>query len=104
LRISRAEIQAYAARHQLVWVEDSSNQKLIYRRNRLRGQLIPEIEAYYNPRFKEALVRLSELAAEQREFMEGLAEEQLPVVLVAENHRIGLKLESFLKIHSYLQY
>lgn len=104
LRISRAEIQDYATKHQLVWVEDSSNQKLIYQRNRLRRQLIPEIETHYNPKFKEALARLSELAAEQREFMEGLAEQQLPVILVTEKHRIGLKLEPFLKIHSYLQY
>jgi tRNA(Ile)-lysidine synthase len=104
LLISRAEIQAYAALHQLLWVEDSSNHKLIYRRNRLRNQLIPEIEAHFNPRFREALVRLSELAAEQRDFMEALAGEQLPGVLVTEPHRIGLKLRPFLKFHPYLQY
>lgn len=104
LQISRAEIQAYAAQHRLRWVEDSSNQKLIYRRNRLRNQLIPEIENYFNPRFKEAMARLAELAAEQRDFMEALAEEQLPVLLVTESQRIGLKLSPFLNFHSYLQY
>ena len=104
LKVSRAEIQAYAIRHQLVWVEDSSNQKLIYQRNRLRHQLIPEIETHFNPQFKEALVRLSELAAEQREFMEALAGEQLPEVLVTEPRRAGLKLQPFLKKHNYLQY
>jgi tRNA(Ile)-lysidine synthase len=104
LQISRAEIQAYAALHQLIWVEDSSNRKLIYRRNRLRNQLIPEIETHFNPRFKEALARLSELAAEQRDFMDVLAQEQLPGVLVTEPQRIGLKLRPFLKFHSYMQH
>lgn len=104
LQISRAEIKAYMAMHQLAWVEDSSNHKLIYWRNRLRNQLIPEIETHFNPRFKEALARLSVLAAEQRDFMEVLAEEQLPVVLVTEPNRIGLKLKPFLQFHSYLQY
>jgi tRNA(Ile)-lysidine synthase len=104
LQVSRAEIYAYAAEHQLVWVEDSSNQKVIYQRNRLRKQLIPEIETHFNPKFKDALVRLSELAAWQHDFMDFLAEEHLPGILVRESHRLGIKIAPFLRIHSYLQY
>jgi len=104
LYTTRAEIKTYVTEQQLTWVEDSSNQKLIYRRNRLRRQLIPEIEKDFNPRFKAALERLAALAAEQRDFMENLAQEQLQVLLVIEPVRAGLRLKQFLELHSYLQY
>jgi tRNA(Ile)-lysidine synthase len=104
LYISRAEILAYATEQGLSWIEDSSNQKLIYQRNRIRRQLIPEIEQNYNPRFKEALLRLAELAAEQRNFMEMLVEEKARALIVTEPGRVGFQLEPFLRLHPYLQY
>ncbi len=104
LAVSRDEIIAYAAEHGLSWIEDSSNQKLIYRRNRIRRQLIPEIEQNYNPKFKDALLRLSELAAEQRNFMEMLVEEKARLIMVKEPERTGFQLEPFLHFHPYFQY
>ncbi|SBS24580.1 tRNA(Ile)-lysidine synthase [Marinomonas aquimarina] len=40
LKTSRAEIEAYAQRHQLNWLEDESNQDVHFRRNFLRHQVI----------------------------------------------------------------
>lgn len=44
LTVSRAEILAYARQHQLNWVEDASNRDLSFLRNRIRHQLIPQLE------------------------------------------------------------
>lgn len=105
LEVSRTEILEYVQKHNLVWVEDSSNQKLIYRRNQIRHQLIPEIELSFNKQFKEALLRLAKLAGEQRSLMEELVALRLHEIFIpAGNGKIGFGLQPFLEAHSYLQY
>jgi tRNA(Ile)-lysidine synthase len=104
LEVSRQEIREYAERHRLNWAEDSSNQKLIYRRNQIRHQLIPAIEKNYNPHFQDALLRLGKLAGEQRDFMETLVAGSMREWLVPEAGRVGLRIRPFLEIHPYLQY
>ncbi|HEX3046686.1 MAG TPA: tRNA lysidine(34) synthetase TilS [Bacillota bacterium] len=105
LEVSRAEIKEYAQKHNLIWVEDSSNQKLIYRRNQIRHQLIPDIESSFNRQFKESLLRLSKLAGEQRSLMEELVVLRLPdLIIPAETGKVGFKLRPFLEAHPYLQY
>ena len=104
LEISRAEILDYARQHQLRWAEDSSNQKPLYLRNKLRLQLLPLIEANYNPRFKEALLRLARMAGAQRDFMAGLVVKSTPQLLASEGGRSGIQLQEFLDADPYLQY
>jgi tRNA(Ile)-lysidine synthase len=104
LAVTRSEILQYAAEHQLSWVEDSSNQQLIYTRNKIRHQLLPEIEATYNPRFKNGLLRLAGLAREQHEFMESIVEERSREIICADSVRVGVRLAPFLQLHPFLQY
>jgi tRNA(Ile)-lysidine synthase len=104
LEVTRKEIIEYATLHNLTWLEDSSNHKLIYQRNKIRLQLLPLLEEEYNPRVKDGLVRLAKLAREQRDFMGDLVAERLPELLVIEQDRTGLKLSGFLKQPPYLQY
>jgi tRNA(Ile)-lysidine synthase len=104
LAVTRREILQYATEHQLTWVEDSSNRQLIYTRNKIRHQLLPEIEATYNPRIKKGLVRLSELAREQHEFMEDIAEERSRAIIWTDSGRVGVRLAPFLALHPFLQY
>jgi tRNA(Ile)-lysidine synthase len=104
LAVTRSEILQYATERQLSWVEDSSNHKLLYARNRIRHQLLPEIESTYNPRFKNSLIRLAELAREQHEFMESITEELSREVIYAAPDRMGLRLAPFLQQHPFLQY
>jgi tRNA(Ile)-lysidine synthase len=104
LEVSRAEILEYAAANRLEWVEDSSNAKPVYWRNRIRRQLLPEIEAAFNPQVKNALIRLAGLAREQHGFMEELVGERCREMIVERGRRVGLKLDSWLGLHSYLQF
>jgi tRNA(Ile)-lysidine synthase len=104
LAVTRKEILQYAQRHQLTWVEDSSNQKVIYTRNRIRHQLIPEIEAGYNPRFKDGLLRLAGLAREQHEYMASNLERLSRELICTTLDRVGLRLTPFLEQHPFIQY
>ncbi|HIE25551.1 MAG TPA: tRNA lysidine(34) synthetase TilS [Anaerolineales bacterium] len=58
LRLWRAETVAYCEAHKLDYHEDPSNASDDFFRNRLRHNLIPELEKY-NPRFREVLQRTS---------------------------------------------
>ncbi len=60
LGVWRTEILAYCDHNQLTPVFDPSNADSIYLRNRLRHELIPELEKY-NPQVKEALWRMSQI-------------------------------------------
>jgi tRNA(Ile)-lysidine synthase len=54
LNTYRADIAEYASRHAIVFVEDSSNNKIVYERNFVRKEIFPILEKL-NPLFKEKL-------------------------------------------------
>jgi tRNA(Ile)-lysidine synthase len=56
LSLWRTDTEAYCRDHNLRPHYDASNDDPVYRRNRLRHELIPQLEEY-NPRFKESLLR-----------------------------------------------
>ena len=70
LGISRAEIEAYAAENGMPYREDRSNSDPSYTRNRIRLDLIPKLEADYNPRIVQSLCRLAENAAADNDVLE----------------------------------
>jgi tRNA(Ile)-lysidine synthase len=104
LEVSRAEILSYAAMHRLEWVEDSSNAKPVYWRNRIRRQLLPELETAYNPQVKNALIRLADLAREQHGLMEELVGEHSRELIRERGRQVGLKLEPWVCLQPYLQF
>ncbi len=64
LAVTRAEVEAYLAALGQGWREDTSNQDAAYTRNRLRHQLLPELELW-NPKIKEHLAHMAELARDE---------------------------------------
>lgn len=70
LNLSRREIEQYCQGKNLKPALDSSNLQTDYTRNRIRLELIPQLEHQYNPRVKEALARLAVLAAEDRRYLQ----------------------------------
>ncbi|AEG13854.1 tRNA(Ile)-lysidine synthase [Desulfofundulus kuznetsovii DSM 6115] len=70
LDIRRREIEDYCREHSLPVREDASNKKTIYTRNRIRLELIPRLEADYNPRLVDALVHLGHICREENDYLE----------------------------------
>lgn len=64
LNISRFEIEAYIQKFSIPYREDLTNKSTEYTRNRIRLELIPYIERNFNPKFSEAIYRLSKNAEE----------------------------------------
>jgi tRNA(Ile)-lysidine synthase len=75
LKSSRAELLAYAERHQLTWIEDDSNIDQGFDRNFIRHEILPRLQT----RFDNVLSRLS-LSAE---LLQADAELLVPLI---ENH------------------
>lgn len=73
LNVTRAEIEAYIEEAGLEPNIDESNYETEYSRNKLRLELIPEIEKNYNPKFSENLRHLAEMALIDDDCMRNVA-------------------------------
>nr|WP_224749661.1 tRNA lysidine(34) synthetase TilS [Polycladospora coralii] len=103
LFVSRAEIEEYCRHEHILFRTDSSNQTLTYTRNRLRLELIPQLETY-NPHFKKALQHLSEVIHEEELIWDELTQEALTKVIQYKSERKYLvKVSSFLHLPIALQ-
>jgi tRNA(Ile)-lysidine synthase len=69
LTTTRAEVEAYCAERGLHPVYDATNQDTAYFRNRLRHELLPEMETY-NPNIRGVLARMAEVAAGEHEVLQ----------------------------------
>ena len=76
LAVPKSNIMEALQSERLPYCEDKTNELPIYARNKIRLDIIPSIETI-NPAFKEAIVRLGEIASEQEDFLDGEAKECL---------------------------
>lgn len=75
LGITKEEILDYCRQEGLTFALDRSNEEPLYDRNRIRLELIPELEKSYNPRILEALGRTGKLLRWDEEFLGTKAQE-----------------------------
>ena len=69
LKFGKADILNYCAQEGIPYALDHSNDEPIYIRNRIRLELLPELEKDYNPRIQEALGRTGELLRWDEEYL-----------------------------------
>jgi tRNA(Ile)-lysidine synthase len=73
LGVSRVEIEAYARRHELSWIEDESNDNHTFSRNFLRAEVLPRLHGRF-PGGTANLARSAGYFAEASELLSDLAE------------------------------
>ena len=76
LEISRREIEAYVARHEIVTIQDPSNLDPRFARNAIRAQIMPQL-ARIRSGFRKSAARSIELVGEAAELLQELAQEGL---------------------------
>ncbi|EHQ87320.1 tRNA lysidine(34) synthetase TilS [Desulfosporosinus youngiae] len=69
LSFTKADILNYCAREAVPYALDDSNQEPVYVRNRIRLELLPELERSYNSRIQETLGRTGELLRWDEEYI-----------------------------------
>lgn len=89
LDLYRSEIEEYCADHRLDPVIDHTNNEMLYSRNKIRLELIPFIENGYNENIKESLVRLSRIAAEDKDYLWQQTEKVYGELIIGEPEKDG---------------
>jgi len=74
IEVWHEELLAYARHQGLSFVQDSSNLKKDYLRNRVRHELLPALQEY-NPAIKERLLHLAQVLGEDESYLQGLTDE-----------------------------
>jgi tRNA(Ile)-lysidine synthase len=64
LAATRPQIEAYLKEIGQQWREDSTNRHLTYTRNRIRHELLPQLEGW-NPQLREHLAQMAEIARDE---------------------------------------
>lgn len=84
LNVSRHQTKGFCDEQEIPIWEDSTNQNLDYRRNRLRLETIPYLQAHFNPQLESAIAQTSELLHGDVLFLESQAsqffEENISVI------------------------
>lgn len=73
LNFTRTETGDFCRTWQLPVWEDSTNQDLSYRRNRIRQELLPYLKNHFNPRAEQALAQAAELLQGDVQYLEAEA-------------------------------
>ena len=77
LNTSREEIEAYLAEHGLGHVEDETNESLNFARNRLRHNVMPELEKIH-PALRRSIARTAQIVSRENRYLDELAAGYLP--------------------------
>jgi len=87
LTTSRAEVEAYCVEHSLQPVQDATNLDTTFFRNRLRHELLPQLERY-NPNIRSVLRRVAEVIAGDYEILRGVVQEKWTQMARVEAGRV----------------
>jgi len=80
LETSRSEIEAYCQVHQLKPRQDESNHDTTFFRNRLRHELLPELETY-NPNIRQVLRQTAKIVTADVDFLNYQLKEVWPLLV-----------------------
>ena len=79
LNIPRKDILAHLLRNKVPYRIDKTNLRIDFTRNKIRNQLLPNLEKNFNPNIQETLYRLSQSMADDYDFLNRYAREWLAV-------------------------
>lgn len=103
LTISRSELAAYCADHQLTPRDDPTNRNLHYVRARIRHVLLPQL-ASENPQITAALTRTARICAEDYDFIQTMLADQWPNLIVEQHSdKVVFERAALMSIHPALR-
>ena len=87
IECSRDEIENYCKEKELNPKYDKSNSENIYTRNKIRNLLIPYLKKEFNPNIVDGINRLSNIAAEEEQFINKIVENEYKRLVIFENNK-----------------
>ncbi len=95
LRVSRPEIEAYAAERGFSWREDRSNRSVAYARNRLRLRWLPGLAGDFNEQLLMAVGNLAEAQRRDSEWIGMLVEREAAARFTSEGGWLRTRAEGW---------
>jgi len=89
LGISRQQLEAYARDHQLIWIDDPSNQDRRFTRNFIRHEILPQLQSRW-PSVSNTLSRSATVCAETISLCDELASSDFSDVMDGHEHCLSL--------------
>jgi tRNA(Ile)-lysidine synthase len=81
LQTTRAEVEAYLRAIGQPWREDSSNRQLSFTRNRIRHELLPQLESW-NPQLRTHLANMATLARDEETWWQAELDRLAPQLIL----------------------
>jgi tRNA(Ile)-lysidine synthase len=103
LSLTRAEIESEIETHRLEFRVDASNQDLRFARNRIRQNLLPLLEANFNPRIVAILSDLANRSRDDDAFLQQAASERSRFWRVRQGNEEKMPLRALTEFHPALQ-
>ena len=103
LNVSKAETAAYCRELGQTYREDSGNYLWRFTRNRVRLDLMPRLARDYNPRVRDALLRLSRIAGDDSDFLDRELERRWDGIATVEETGVSLDAGKLAALHPALQ-
>lgn len=103
LNISRHDIEVYCRERGLTPRFDKTNEEIQYLRNRIRLNILPELERTVNPAVKTALCRSAELISAEHDFIHQTAVEHFDKLAVFTGQGLILPRQGFQALPVALQ-
>ncbi|CAM8439973.1 tRNA lysidine(34) synthetase TilS [Candidatus Methylopumilus universalis] len=97
LNASRIDIESYAKKHQLKWIEDESNQNIDFDRNFMRSKVLPILKNRFHHIIK-VISRSASHLAEAQHLLDDLAELDLKNSLKSINYKHKLQVKTLDKL------
>jgi tRNA(Ile)-lysidine synthase len=97
LNASRIDIERYAKKHQLKWIEDESNQNIDFDRNFIRSKVLPILKNRFRHIIK-VISRSSAHLAEAQHLLDDLAKNDLKSYLKSKNYKHKLQVKTLNKL------
>ena len=103
LNFTRSEIEAYCEENHLEQRIDRTNLQPIYTRNKIRLELVPYLEANFNPNIKRTLYRTADNLSDDLDFIQSEVQSVWERIVVLENQRYKCRLAEISNIHSAIR-
>ena len=97
LNTSRADIESYAKKHKLKWIEDESNQNIDFDRNFIRSKVLPILKNRFSHIIK-VISRSSSHLAEAQHLLDDLAQIDLKSYLKSYSYKHKLNVKTLDKL------
>jgi tRNA(Ile)-lysidine synthase len=104
LDVGRSDILAFLGREGLTYRSDSSNESLLFLRNRIRNELIPGLAANYNPRLIEGLCQTAGIIRREDDYLRGVVRQIIRRWGIDPgSEEVTLPVADFLVLHEAIQ-